>query len=120
MQRMLIVDDSAVIRKVGKRILNGMGFLVAEASSSSTTLDLCARRLPDAIILDAGMEDAVETITRVRAMKGGEGVRIYYCLVKADLKHMMAGRRAGADDFLVKPFDRDSLAEAFGRYVEAA
>ena len=53
-------------------------------------------------------------------LPGGKGVRIYYCVVEADLKKMMAGKRAGADDFLLKPFDRKILTSVFGSLSIAA
>ena len=47
-------------------------------------------------------------------------MRIYYCVVEADLKKMMMGKRAGADDFLLKPFDRKILTQVFGNLSAAA
>ena len=120
MQRLLIADNSSVIRKVGKRILNGLGFMVAEAGTAAETLHLCEIRLPDILIIDAALDGALDVIAGVRAMEGGADVRIYFCLVKADLKHMMVGRRAGVDDFLLKPFDRALLERTFGNVAAAA
>jgi len=120
MQRLLIADDSSVIRKVGKRILNGLGFLVAEAGSADEASRLCDFRLPDVLVVDSSLEGALDLIAGVRARERGADVRIYFCLVKADLKHMMVGKRAGADDFLLKPFDRASLEQAFGHLAAAA
>ena len=120
MQRLLIADDSSVIRKVGKRILNGLGFMVAEAGTAAEILHLCEIRLPDVLIIDSAIEGALDAIAGVRAMEGGADVRIYFCLVKADLRHMMVGRRAGVDDFLLKPFDRALLEKTFGNMAAAA
>ncbi len=50
----------------------------------------------------------------VRALPEGKAVKIYYCVVEAELKVMMAGKRAGANDFLLKPFDREILTKTFG------
>lgn len=119
MQRILIADDSSVIRKVGKRILNGLGFMVAEAATAGEVHRLCAARRPDILIIDASLDGALDVIADIREMDGGGKVRIYYCLVKADLKHMMVGRRAGVDDFLLKPFDRSVLERVFAK-AEAA
>lgn len=120
MQRILIADHSSVIRKVGKRILNGLGFMVAEAANTAEVMRLCSAKRPDILIIDAALEGVLDAIADVRDMPGGDKVRVYYCLVQADLKHMMVGRRAGADDFLLKPFDRGVLERAFADLKEAA
>lgn len=120
MQRLMIVDDSSVIRKVAKRILSDLDLLVAEAESAGQALAHCRSELPDLLIVDATLTDGLELIANVRAMPGGDRVRIYYCLVEADLKSMMQGKRAGADDFLIKPFDRRILTRTFGRIAAIA
>jgi two-component system, chemotaxis family, chemotaxis protein CheY len=51
----LVVDDSAVIRKVARRILEGMQFDVVEAEDGSRALDVCGVRMPDAVLLDWNM-----------------------------------------------------------------
>lgn len=120
MQRLMIVDDSSVIRKVAKRILSGLDFLVSEADTVQQAELHCQAQLPAILIVDATMPDALDLIAGVRAMEGGKTVRIYYCLVEADLKSMMQGKRAGADDFLIKPFDRAILTATFGRLAQVA
>jgi two-component system chemotaxis response regulator CheY len=120
MQRLMIADDSAVIRKVAKRILAGLDFMVAEAESSVEALAMCQSELPNLLVVDAAMDGALELIADVRRMDPDRRVRIYYCVVEADLKHLMLGKRAGADDFLMKPFDRAILTSAFGKLAAAA
>ena len=120
MQRLMIADDSDVVRKVGKRILSGMNFLVSEASNGLEALGRCEAEMPNIIIVDAGLEGALELIANIRLMAGGKSARIYYCVIEADLRKMMAGKRAGADDFLLKPFDRKILTSVFGPYSVAA
>ena len=118
MQRLMIVDDSSVIRKVAKRILSGLDFLVSEADTAHQAQMHCQAQLPHILIVDATMPDALDLIATVRQMPSGADVRIYYCLVEADLKSMMQGKRAGADDFLIKPFDRRILTSVFGHLSE--
>lgn len=119
-QRLMIADDSAVICKVAKRILGGMNFQVVEASNTGEALMMCEAQLPAILIVDAGMPDALSLIHSVRQMEGGDKVRIYYCTIENDIKVLMVGKRAGADDFLIKPFDRQILENAFGRFAAAA
>lgn len=120
MQRLMIADGSDVVRKVGKRILSGFDFLVLEASSSLEALVRCEADLPNILIVDSTMDGALELISNVRNLPQGKTVRIYYCVVEADLKKMMMGKRAGADDFLLKPFDRKILTQVFSNLSIAA
>jgi two-component system chemotaxis response regulator CheY len=116
----MIADSSDIVRKVGKRILSELGFLVAEAGSAREAIMRCQTDLPALLVVDAGLEGALEVIAAVRAMPNGKQVRIYYCVIEADLKKMMVGKRAGADDFLLKPFDRKILTSVFGSFAIAA
>jgi two-component system, chemotaxis family, chemotaxis protein CheY len=121
MLTLLIADQSDVVRKVGKRILSAMDFDVSEASGFESAVLQCIQALPSILIVDGGMEGAIDLITYVRSLPGGAKTRIYYCVVTADLKKMMVGKRAGADDFLLKPFDRKTLNSVFsGMAVQAA
>ncbi|WP_105383391.1 response regulator [Neorhizobium alkalisoli] len=120
MQRLMIADGSDVVRKVGIRILSELGFLVAEAGSAREAITRCQTELPNFLIVDATLDDALGLIATVRAMPNGKSVRIFYCVIEADLKRMMAGKRAGADDFLLKPFDRKILTSVFSGFAQAA
>jgi CheY-like chemotaxis protein len=55
MRTCLVVDDSSVIRKVARRILEGLDFQIIEAEDGEKALDACKRGLPDAILLDWNM-----------------------------------------------------------------
>lgn len=120
MQRLMIADGSDIVRKVGKRILTELNFAVVEAGSSLDALHRCENEMPNILIVDAGMDGAIELITAIRTMQSGKDVRIYYCVVEADLRKMMAGKRAGANDFLLKPFDRKILTSVFASLAAAA
>lgn len=120
MQRLMIADGSDVVRKVGKRILSELNFLVSEAGSAEEALHRCEAEMPNILIVDAGLEGAIDLITTLRSLPAAKDVRIYYCVVEADLKKMMMGKRAGANDFLLKPFDRKILTQAFAGLSVAA
>ena len=120
MPTLLIADESDIVRKVAKRILSALNFEVAETNSADHTIAQCSRNMPDILIIDGSMQSALEVIPHIRVMPGGKETKIFFCVVKADLKTLMAGKRAGADDFLLKPFDRKALEAKFGSYVSAA
>ncbi|MCF1470667.1 response regulator [Agrobacterium vitis] len=113
MKNLIIADSSDIVRKVGRKILSELGFGVTEASTAREAMLACETQLPHVIIVDSGLEGALGLITNIRAMPEGKTVRIFYCVIEADLKHMMQGKRAGASDFLLKPFDRKTLTEVF-------
>ncbi len=113
MRRIIIVDESPVICKVAKRILTGFDFTVIETNSLGQARNYCEAELPSVLIVDADLDGALDLIAEVRAPDGGKDIRVIYSLVEADLKRMMAGRRSGASDFLLKPFDRASLTNVF-------
>jgi two-component system chemotaxis response regulator CheY len=120
MQRLMIADSSDVVRKVGRKILSELDFLVTEASSALEAISRSQMELPNFLIVEAGMDGALELIAAIRALPQGKSCRIYYCVIEADLKKMMLGKRAGADDFLLKPFDRKILTAVFGSHAVAA
>jgi two-component system chemotaxis response regulator CheY len=55
MKTCLVVDDSSVVRKIARRILEGLEFQVTEAEDGSKALEICQRQLPDAVLLDWNM-----------------------------------------------------------------
>lgn len=115
MKHGLIVDDSAVIRRVAGRTLELMGFASTELDDDAKALDHCAEAMPDVILLDWNIPevDSIELLRKLRRLPGGDQVTIYYCASEND--PMMIGRalRAGADDVLLKPFDHKTVHEKF-------
>ena len=71
MQRLMIADSADIVRKVGKRILSEIGFLVLEAGSARDALLRCETELPNIIIVDAGLDGALDLITNIRALPEG-------------------------------------------------
>lgn len=120
MQRLMIADSSDIVRTVAKRILTELDFLVVEATSGREAMMRCQAEIPSILIVDAALDGALDLIVGVRGLPQGKAVRIYYCVIEADLKKMMQGKRAGADDFLLKPFDRKILSSVFANLPKVA
>ncbi|HEV7255086.1 MAG TPA: response regulator [Mesorhizobium sp.] len=120
--RCLFVDDSGVIRKVARRILSGAGLDVIEAGLGSEALGFCAAEMPDIVVLDGFLPDmdTVEVIRHIRAMPAGGHPRIVICLVEKDVGSIMRAKRAGAQGYLLKPFDRLSLLSRMQEFSAAA
>ncbi len=115
MKTCLVVDDSSVIRKVARRILEGMQFEIMEAEDGEKALDACKRRLPDAVLLDWNMPvmDGYEFLRNLRHMEGGKRPKVVFCTTENDVAHIARALHAGADEYIMKPFDREIVAAKF-------
>jgi two-component system chemotaxis response regulator CheY len=111
MKTCLVVDDSEVVRKVARRIFEQLKFESTEAESGQDALDRCSRAMPDAILLDSHIPPmaTVEFLASLRALPNGSKPVIIYCATENDPTEIARALTAGADDYLLKPFDRDSL-----------
>lgn len=115
MKHCLIVDDSSLIRKVSRRILDELGFRVSEAENGHYALLACEADMPDAILLDWNMPvmDGYEFLKRLRSMPRGHEPKVVFCTTENDLAHISQALMAGANEYIMKPFDKDILAAKF-------
>lgn len=112
MKLCLVVDDSDVIRKVARALLESMGFDVVEASDGPTAIELCQTRGPAVVLLDWDMPDisGIACLETIGSHLHAQRPVIVYCTTENDLQDVARARQAGADAILMKPFDRASLA----------
>ncbi len=122
MKRCMFVDNSSVIRRVARRILAGPEISVIEAATSYDALGICAWHMPDIIVVDSTLSDmpAIEFIQRVRGIATPVKPRIMICLAEIDIGAIMRAKRAGAEGYLLKPFDRPQLLQGFRSLQSAA
>ena len=115
MKTCLVVDDSSVIRKVARRILEDLQFEIVEAEDGRQALDVCANRMPDAILLDWNMPvmDGLEFLAALRREPGGHTPKVVFCTTENDVAHIARAMRAGADEYIMKPFDREIVEAKF-------
>ena len=115
MKSCLIVDDSSVVRKVARRILEDMDYIVEEAEDGQDAFDKCRQEMPDAILLDWSMPilNGLEFLKLLRGYVGGEKPRVVYCTVENDIGAIAMALKAGASDYMMKPFDRAVLEAKF-------
>jgi two-component system, chemotaxis family, chemotaxis protein CheY len=111
----LVVDDSGVIRKIARHILEGLNFQIAEAEDGEEALEACRRGLPDAILLDWDMPvmDGFEFLGHLRRMPGGDAPKVVFCTTENGMDHIVRGLAAGANEYIMKPFDKDIVAAKF-------
>ena len=117
MKQVLIVDDSKVIRTVAKRILEAMAFQTAEAADGREALSACQSRMPDAILLDWNMPvmDGLAFLKALRSLNGGGSPVVLFCTTENDMKHITDALAAGANEYIMKPFDRGILESKFAQ-----
>jgi two-component system chemotaxis response regulator CheY len=108
---LLVADDSNVIRKVARRICEDLSLKVSEAEDGQSALELCRADMPDAILVDAHMPgmDSLDFVRALRELDGGKEPKVVYCLTEYSVSNVARAKRAGADDHLLKPFDRDVI-----------
>src|SRR4051794_15956416 len=109
-EALLVVDDDAPIRRMLARTLAAEGYEVDAIADGGAALAAVERSVPDAIVLDVTMPglDGLAVTRRLRA----KGLRVPILLLTARdaVPDRVAGLDAGADDYLVKPFDADELS----------
>ena len=112
MKTCLVVDDSRVIRKVSRRILEDLGFEVAEAGDGVEAMAWCGAVLPDVVLLDWRMPqmDGLEFLRRLRGLPGGGAPKVIFCTVENEIERIREALDAGADEFIMKPFDSGIVA----------
>jgi len=115
MKHCLVVDDSSVIRKVARRILEGLQFEIAEAEDGEQALEVCRSRMPDAVLLDWNMPkmDGYEFLRVLRRMPDGDRPKVVFCTTENDVAHIARALHAGANEYIMKPFDKEIVEAKF-------
>jgi len=115
MKTCLIVDDSRVVRKVAQRIIEDFGFTCEEAEDGQHAFDYCEQTMPDAVLLDWNMPvmSGIEFLEKLRSLEGGAHPKIILCTTENDVNHLQRAVNAGADEYIMKPFNSDILESKF-------
>jgi two-component system chemotaxis response regulator CheY len=106
-----VVDDSRVVRKVARRMLEGTGFDVTEAEDGALALSACRTKMPDAILLDWNMPvmNGIEFLRALRSEFGPDNPPVLFCTTENDMRFVEEAIEAGAQEFIMKPFDESIL-----------
>ena len=107
----LIVDDSRVIRKVSSKIAISLGYVPVEAENGEEALARCKKSMPDLVLTDWNMPemDGIEFVAKLRAIPTPKEPIVVFCTSNGEAKDIHEGISAGADDYIVKPFDEAAL-----------
>ena len=115
MKTCLVVDDSGVVRKIARRILEEMDFQITEAEDGEKALEICRRDMPDSILLDWNMPvmDGYDFLKALRRLPGGDRPKVVFCTTENDVSHIARALHAGANEYIMKPFDKDIVEAKF-------
>ena len=115
MKTCLVVDDSSVIRKVARRILEGLEFEVIDAEDGERGMEICKGKMPDAVLLDWNMPkmDSYDFLRALRGMPGGDKPKVVFCTTENDVAHIARALHAGANEYIMKPFDKYIIEAKF-------
>jgi two-component system response regulator MprA len=107
--RILVVEDDRAVREALRRALTLAGYEVQSAEDGEQAIEMVVQNVPDAVVLDIGLPgiDGLEVCRRLRLL--GNRVAILILTARDVVSDRIDGLDAGADDYLVKPFDVDEL-----------
>jgi two-component system chemotaxis response regulator CheY len=111
----LVVDDSRTVRKAARRILEKLGFAVAEAGDGAEALAACRAALPQVVLLDWNMPvmDGITFLRQARAEFGPDRPAVVLCTTEAAMDRIVEALGAGAQEYIMKPFDEELLRDKF-------
>ena len=115
MKTCLVVDDSRVVRKVARRILETYAFEITEAVDGAEALSICRTVMPDAVLLDWTMPlmDGLEFLRRLRKEPGGETPIVVFCSAETHPDRIAEALEGGANEYIMKPFDSEIIEAKF-------
>lgn len=115
MKTCLVVDDSRVIRMVARKILEELSFNVVEAEDGQKALEACQGSMPDCVLLDWNMPNmnGLEFMIEMRKLEGGQDVIVVFCTTENDMDHIQEAVAAGANEYIMKPFDSEIIQSKF-------
>ena len=111
MKNCLVVDDSRVIRTVARRILEDLSYAVDEAEDGMAALRACHEKMPDLIFLDWNLPSmkGIDFIKSVRGQQDGRHPIILFCTTESDPAEIAGAMAAGANEYVMKPFDGEGV-----------
>lgn len=115
MKSCLIVDDSKVVRMVARKILEGLNFDIDEAEDGKQALVACKSSMPDCVLLDWNMPvmSGLEFLEQLRSMENVVQPVVVFCTTENDMAHIQKAIEAGANEYIMKPFDSEILESKF-------
>jgi two-component system, chemotaxis family, chemotaxis protein CheY len=115
--KLLLVDDSATMRRIQRTQLGSMGITdVDEAGNGEEALGKLAAATYDVVLLDWNMPvmDGLTCLKSVRSNGALKSVKVIMCTSESEKAKVMEALKAGANNYIVKPFTPEALKEKLG------
>lgn len=111
MKTCLIVDDSGVVRKIIRQMLESFGFQCSDAENGLVAKEFCEKNTPTLVMLDWNMPvmNGLDFLKALRAMEKKDDPIVIFCTTENDMNHIQQALEAGANDFIMKPFDNEII-----------
>lgn len=108
MKTCLVVDDSRIVRKIVRDMVQGLGYHVEEAEDGVEAVSACEQSMPDLIFLDWNMPrmSGIDFLKTLRSMEDGTAPKVLFCTTEAETVRIEEALVAGCDEYIIKPFDR--------------
>ena len=102
---------------VARKIMEELEFETGEAADGQQAVDACKAKMPDAILLDWNMPvmDGIEFLRQLRELPGGDKPVVVFCTTENDVEHIQQAIAAGADEYIMKPFDSEIIQAKFAQ-----
>lgn len=116
MKKLLVVDDSKVVRKFIIGCLDKLGFTnVKEAEHGLAALDSVKAEMPDVILLDWNMPvmDGLQFLKTLRTLPNGNSPIVIFCTTENEISKITEALSNTANEYIMKPFDGDVLKTKF-------
>lgn len=115
MKTCLVVDDSSVVRKVARRIVEDLGFQCEEAEDGVVAIEKCSASMPMAVLLDWNMPNmtGIEFLESLRKLPNGKDPKVIFCTTENEMSFIQKALEQGADEYIMKPFDSDIVETKF-------
>lgn len=118
MTKIMVVDDAAFMRQMLKDMLSTSGFeIAAEAANGEEAVQMYKKVKPDLVTMDITMPemDGIEALTEIR--KHDPQAKVIMCSAMGQQGMVVNAIKAGAKDFIVKPFQKDRVLEAISKVL---
>ncbi|MBT4938355.1 MAG: response regulator, partial [Rhodospirillaceae bacterium] len=99
------------------KILQELDFETNEAEDGQVALDSCKQQMPDAVLLDWNMPvmSGIEFLRELRKLPGGDSPVVVFCTTENDVNHIQEAMEAGANEYIMKPFDSEIIQAKFSQ-----
>lgn len=115
MKTCLIVDDSKIVRKVSRGIIEPMGYEILEAENGEEALRLSTAHKIDVVMLDWNMPvmNGMEYLLKLRALADIAQPQVIFCTTENEMAKIIEAMQAGANEYVMKPYDENIIRGKF-------